>query len=63
MKGKELTKTFIMISNWKNRFDFLVHIELFKHFKGLTKNVLGLTASCRTLEYMWNVTSTQGYYI
>ena len=34
MKQKELIKTFMMISNWKNTSVSIVHTKIFKRCKG-----------------------------
>ena len=33
MKLKELTKTFMIILNWKKPFGLLVYVEVFQRFK------------------------------
>ena len=42
MKRKELTKTFMMISNLKKTFGLLVYIQIFQRFNPLTAKLINL---------------------
>ena len=44
MQGKELTKKFMIISNLKIPFGFLVYIHIFQRLKGLKTNIITVKA-------------------